>query len=277
MRSVRFPNGCEVPALGQGTWFMGDHTETRKQEIAALRHGVDLGMTVIDTAEMYGDGRAELLVGEAVAGMRDKTFLVSKVLPNHADRAGTVAACEASLKRLGTDYIDLYLLHWRGHYPLAETLAGFSDLMAAGKIRMWGVSNFDPADMAELMTVPGGTAVASNQILYNLTRRGVEWELIPQCLERQIPVMAYSPVEQARLLSHGGLARLAQRCKLSPAQLALSWVLRIPGVLAIPKAATLTHVEENRRAADLRLAPDVLAELDRLFVPPSGPHALEML
>lgn len=277
MRSVRFPNGCEVPALGQGTWFMGDNAGARKQEMAALRHGVDLGLRVIDTAEMYGGGRSEGLVGEAIESIRDQVFLVSKVLPNHASRKGTVSACEASLKRLGTDHIDLYLLHWRGSYPLEETLAGFADLQAAGKIRMWGVSNFDPADMAELMTVPGGTSVAANQILYNLTRRGVEWELLPQCQERHIPVMAYSPVEQARLLNHGGLSRLAQRCKITPAQLALSWVLRQPGMLAIPKAATLSHVEENRKAAELRLAPDVLAELDRLFVPPSGPHALEML
>ncbi|MCE3246758.1 MAG: oxidoreductase [Geminicoccaceae bacterium] len=277
IRAAKLPEGEAVPVLGQGTWYLGEGSRRRADEIAALRLGIDLGMFLIDTAEMYGDGAAEELVGEAIAGRRDEVFLVSKVLPENATRNGTVAACERSLERLRTDQIDLYLLHWRGPVPLAETLAGFEALIRAGKIRYWGVSNFDLADMMELRALRGGRAAATDQVLYNLTRRGIEWELLPWCRELGVPIMAYSPIEQGRLLRHPVLQDVAARHGATAAQVALAWVLRHKDVIAIPKASDPRHVEENRAALDLRLSTQDLADLDRAFPPPAGPRPLEMI
>ncbi len=276
-RSVRLPSGQDVPALGQGTWFMGDRPDLKAEEIKALRRGIDLGATLIDTAEMYGNGAAETLVGEAICDCRDDVFLVSKVLPNHASRKGTIAACEASLQRMGTDRIDLYLLHWRGHVPLAETIEAFDQLAGAGKIRHWGVSNLDPSDMQELFGVSGGSAVQTNQVLYNLSRRGIEFDLLPRCRSRNIPIMAYSPIEQGRLLAHPALTAIAEGHHATPAQIALAWLLRQDGVIAIPKAGRVSHVENNYRALNVSLSDDELAALDRAFPPPPGPTPLEML
>ncbi|MBB4124185.1 aldo/keto reductase [Martelella radicis] len=277
MKTITLPGGETVAALGQGTWYVGDDPARRADEIEALNRGIDLGMNVIDTAEMYGNGRSESRVGEAIAGRRDEVFLVSKVLPGNASRKGTIAACEASLDRLGTDRIDLYLLHWRGGVPLHETISAFETLLRAGKIRNWGVSNFDVQDMEELLSVPGGEKVAVNQVLYNLSRRGIEWDLLDWCADRNIPVMAYSPVEQARLLRHPGLRELAVRLGLAPAQLALAWVLRRRNVMAIPKAASFAHVNDNAAAADLTLDDETLRTLDRMFAPPSRSTPLEIL
>jgi diketogulonate reductase-like aldo/keto reductase len=267
----------DLPLLGQGTWRMGERAAARAEEVAALRLGLDLGLRLIDTAEMYADGGAEDVVGEAVAGRREEVFLVSKVLPENASRRGTVAACERSLRRLGTDCLDLYLLHWRGGEPLAETLAGFEDLLAAGKIRRWGVSNFDVEDMRELDALGAATACATNQILYNLSRRGPEFDLVPWCAERNIPIMAYSPVEQGRLLRNQGLLRLAAEKGVTAAQLALAFVLSRPGTLAIPKASTPAHVRDNAAARELVLDAEDLAHLDALFPPPRRAEALAML
>jgi diketogulonate reductase-like aldo/keto reductase len=275
MRTIRL-SSRDIPALGQGTWYLGEDPGRRREEIAALRLGLDLGMTVVDTAEMYGDGASEELVGEAIAGHRAEVFLISKVLPGHADRHGTVAACEASLRRLGTDILDLYLLHWRGRHPLEETVAGFTELMAAGKIRTWGVSNLDAGDMAELTSLPGGSAVAVDQVLYNLTRRGIEWNLLPWCRRNRVGVMAYSPVEQGRLLRAAPLRAVAESLGATPAQVALAWVLE-QGAAAIPRSGRPEHVRENRVAADLRLPPESLAALDAAFPPPSRPVPLEVL
>ncbi len=277
MKTVRLPSGEDVPALGLGTWMIGDDPNRRADEIAALRRGMDLGLTLIDTAEMYGEGASERLVGEAIAGRRDELFLVSKVYPHNASRQGTVAACERSLKRLGTDRLDLYLLHWRGQYPLAETVAAFEKLKADGKIRHWGVSNFDPGDMDELIGVAGGNAVAANQVLYNLSRRGIEWDLLPWMQERGIPVMAYSPVEQARLLRDKRLAALAAEHSVSVAQLALAFVLDRDGVIAIPKAGRVTHIEDNAGALNVRMTSELRAALDQLFPPPRRETPLEMI
>lgn len=277
MKYVTLPSGERVPALGQGTWHMGENHRLRGEEIAALRHGLDLGLTLIDTAEMYGGGRTEELVGEAIAGRRDEVFLVSKVMPSNASRRGTIAACEQSLRRLRTDRIDLYLLHWRGGNPLRETLAGFEALLEAGKIRYWGVSNFDTEDMAELTALPGGAAVATNQVLYNLTRRGIEWDLLPWLRARGIPTMAYSPIEQVRLLRNGKLIDFAARNSMTPAQVALAWLLAADDMIVIPKTSNRQHLEENYAALSHPLTPAQLAELDRLFPPPSGPTPLEIL
>ncbi|WP_406260267.1 aldo/keto reductase [Streptomyces nigra] len=274
--TIVLPSGEEIAAAGQGTWYLGEDPGRREQEIAALRLGVDLGMTVLDTAEMYGDGAAEELVGEALRGRRDEVFLVSKVLPGHADRKGTVAACEGSLRRLGTDRLDLYLLHWRGRWPLEETLAGFTDLMEAGKIRYWGVSNLDVADMTELATLPGGDAVAVDQVLYNLSRRGIEWDLLPWCREAEVAVMAYSPIEQGRILGAEALGAVARALGATPAQVALAWVLE-QGVSAIPRSGSPDHVRENRGAVDLRLPTEALEVLDAAFPPPTAATPLEML
>ncbi|WP_026987018.1 aldo/keto reductase [Fodinicurvata fenggangensis] len=271
------PSGETVPALGQGTWYMGDGLRAREEEIAALRCGLDLGLTLIDTAEMYGNGAAEQLVGEAIAGRRDEAFLVSKVLPSNASKQGTVKACERSLERLGTDCLDLYLLHWRGGTPLRETIEAFEELVEAGKIRHWGVSNCDVSDMEELVSVRGGTAVQTNQVLYNLTRRGIEWDMQPWCRERQIPIMAYSPIEQGRMLDQPVLQRVAARHNASTPQVGLAWLLRQEGVIAIPKAGSPEHVEENRAALDLQLSQDDLAELDQAFPPPSRKQPLDIL
>ncbi|MBI4207771.1 MAG: aldo/keto reductase [Betaproteobacteria bacterium] len=277
VRRIRLDSGERIPVLGQGTWYMGDHPAKRRDEIAALRLGIDLGLTLIDTAEMYGDGRAESLVGEAIAGMREQVFLVSKVLPSNASRKGVHRACEASLKRLRTDRIDLYLLHWSSSHPLAETIRGFEELLAAGKIRHWGVSNFDVDEMEELLATRGGAACAVNQVLYNLTRRGIEFDLLPWCRARRIPVMGYSPIEQGRVLGRPMLQRIALRHGATPAQVALAWLLREDAIVAIPKAGTPAHVRENRGALDLRLTRRDFAELDRAFPPPGGPRPLEML
>ncbi|MFE5144289.1 aldo/keto reductase [Streptomyces fagopyri] len=275
-RTIALPSGEEIAALGQGTWYLGEDPARREQEIAALRLGVDLGMTVIDTAEMYGGGAAEDLVGEALRGRREEVFLVSKVLPGHADRKGTVAACEASLRRLRAERLDLYLLHWRGRWPLEETLAGFSDLMEAGKIRYWGVSNLDVADMVELATLPGGDAGAVDQVLYNLSRRGIEWDLLPWCREAGVSVMAYSPIEQGRLLQAEALGAVARALGATPAQVALAWVLA-QEVAVIPRSGSPDHVRENRGAVDLHLPTEALDALDKAFQPPSGPTPLKML
>ena len=276
MKTVALPDGEKVPALGQGTWRMGERTDRRTAEIAALRTGVDLGMTVIDTAEMYGDGAAETLVGEALGGMRDRLFLVSKAYPHHASRERLAAACEASLTRLGTDRLDLYLLHWRGSVPLGETVEAMAALKEAGMIRHWGVSNLDTADMAELIAA-GGEACATDQILYNLTRRGPEHDLLPWLAGRAIPVMAYSPVEQGRLVADPALARVAAAVGATPAQVALAWALRRDDVIAIPKAGTVAHVRENRAAADLVLTDADLAALDAAFPRPRDRRPLDML
>jgi diketogulonate reductase-like aldo/keto reductase len=277
MRLVALPDGEKVPVLGMGTWGMGEARARAAAEVAALKLGLDLGMSLIDTAEMYGDGGAEAIVGKAVAGRRDQVFIVSKVLPQNATRQGTVAACERSLRRLGTDRIDLYLLHWRGEVPLTETLAGFAALKQGGKIRHYGVSNFDLADMQELWSPPGGNATATDQVLYNLTRRGIEWDLLPWCRAHGLPIMAYSPIEQGRLASHHLLRRLAERRGVTSAQLALASVLQQAGVIAIPKASSVEHVRQNCAALDIALGADELAALDKAFPPPSGPQPLAML
>jgi len=277
MRKTTLPSGEEVPVLGQGTWGFGEVRASRTNEIEALRLGVDLGMTLIDTAEMYGDGAAEEVVGEAIEGRRNETFIVDKVLPQNATRKGTAAACERSLRRLKTDRIDLYLLHWRGVVPLAETLAGFDDLVRAGKIRYWGVSNFDVPDMQKVVALAGGTAVASNQVLYNLTRRGIEYDLMPWSTQRTMPIMAYSPLEQGRLMEDPEIGRIAAAHAATPAQIALAWVLRNESLIAIPKASTRGHVEQNRLALDIHLTPDELAALDRAFPPPGRKMPLEMI
>lgn len=277
MRTTKLPSGEAVPILGQGTWYMGDEPRRRADEIATLRQGLDLGMTLVDTAEMYGDGASEKLVGEAIAGRRDEVFLVSKVLPSNASRSGTIAACERSLRRLGTDRIDLYLLHWRGRTPFAETIAAFEALQDAGKIRHWGVSNMDVSDMQELLRAPGGDAVATNQVLYNLTRRGIEYDLLPQAQQRGLPLMAYSPIEQGRLADYPEVEDIAERHGVTAAQVALAWVLRQQGVIAIPKASRPEHVKLNRAALDLKLTQEDLDELDDAFMPPAGPEPLEMI
>lgn len=277
MKTVELPSGEKVPALGQGTWNIGDSRATRAEEIGALRLGMDLGLTLIDTAEMYGEGKSEELVGEAIAGRRDEAFLVSKVYPHNASRKGVALACERSLKRLGTDRLDLYLLHWRGNIPLGETMEAFMALQKAGKIRHYGVSNLDLDDMQELWKVPGGKGVQTNQLLYNLTRRGIEYDLLPWMNERKMPAMAYSPVEQARLLKQRGLVEFARRHSMTPAQAALAWLLARNDVIAIPKAGDRRHVQENAGALEVLLSTEQLAELDRVFPPPGGPVPLEML
>lgn len=276
MQTVKLRAGDSVPALGQGTWRMGEDRRKHAQEVAALQLGLDLGMSLIDTAEMYGDGGAERVVGEAIRGRRDEVYLVTKVLPENASRKGTVAACDRSLKHLGTDRVDLYLLHWRGSYPLEETLHAFEDLTQQGKIRSWGVSNFDVDDMEELTELAGGAAAVTNQVLYNLTRRGIEWDLLPWCRRKHLPITAYSPIEQGRLLSNRGLDEVVKRHGVTPAQIALAWVLN-SGSIAIPRARSEAHVRENRAAADLRLTPQDLADLDRSFPPPRRKESLAVL
>jgi diketogulonate reductase-like aldo/keto reductase len=256
---------------------MGDNSRRRKEEIAAIRAGLDLGSTLIDTAEMYGNGAAEELVGEAILGRREGVFLVSKVLPENATRGGTITACERSLKRLATDHLDLYLLHWRGDVPLEETVAGFSALHEAGKIRYWGVSNFDTPDMEELMRVTGGAEVATNQVLYNLVRRGIERDLLPWCAGKRLPIMAYSPIEQGRMLKRPELRLVAGRIGASPVQVALAWVMATDRVMAIPKAGTVEHVKENCAASDFQLSAEDRALLDQAFPPPAGKVPLEVL
>ena len=274
--TTRLPSGASMPVFGLGTWRMGESARRRADEVAALRHGIARGVTLIDTAEMYGDGEAETIVADAVGSARDAMFIVSKVLPNNASRRGTIAACERSLKRLKTDRIDLYLLHWRGSHPLADTVAAFEELRAAGKILGWGVSNLDSDDMAELWRVPNGRRCQTDQVLYNLTRRGIEFDLLPWCRERNMPVMAYSPIEQGRMLGHKALAEVAARHGATPAQVALAWLLR-QGVIVIPKATVTAHVDDNLGALDLELTAADLATLDRAFPAPTSPQPLDML
>ncbi|MBY5811685.1 aldo/keto reductase [Rhizobium leguminosarum] len=275
--TITFPNGVEVPALGQGTWAMGEDAGHAKAEIESLRAGIDFGMTLIDTAEMYGDGGAEEIVGQAIRGRRDEVFVVSKVYPWNASLTGTIEACERSLERLGTDRIDLYLLHWRGDHPLAETVAAFEMLKASGKIGAWGVSNFDTDDMDELLGVPDGANVAANQVLYNLSRRGIEFDLLPWCQSRGIPVMAYSPIEQGNILHHPELIRIAKAYQATPAQLALAFLLERDGVIVIPKTSNAERAAENRDCVSLDITDDDWDALDAAFPPPTKKKPLEML
>ncbi|KQM81772.1 aldo/keto reductase [Sphingomonas sp. Leaf23] len=276
MKMIRFPDGTTVPALGQGTWMMAEDPTRRPDEIAALREGLSLGLTLIDTAEMYADGESERLVGEAIAGVRDDVFLVSKAYPQNASRDRLPRACEASLDRLETDRLDLYLLHWRGNVPLAETVEAMERLVEAGKILRWGVSNLDVDDMAELVG-SGGEGCQTDQILYNLTRRGPEYDLLPWLAQHRMPVMAYSPVEQGRLVTHSALTQMAAERDATPAQVALAWLLTRDGILPIPKAGSIAHVRDNRAALDLTLSDAELRRLDDLFPPPRGPEPLAML
>ena len=283
MTDYLLPSGSRMPVLGQGTWNMGEDPAARAAEVAALRLGLDLGVTLIDSAEMYGEGGAEEVVGEAIAGRRDEVFLVSKVYPHNADRRGVQAACERSLRRMKVDCIDLYLLHWRGNVPLAETLEAFVRLREQGKIRDFGVSNFDLDDMLEASKLPGGELVATDQVLYNLAKRGIEWDLLPWCRERRIPVMAYSPLEsdpasQGGLLGNPQLAAVARRHGVTPAQVALAWLLRQDGVVVIPKAVRREHVRANRAALDLApaLTAEDLAQLDAGFPAPRRRQPLAM-
>lgn len=277
MKWVTLPSGEKVPALGLGTWHMGERKRDAAAEAKALLAGLDAGLTLIDTAEMYGEGGAEEVVREAVAGRRDEVFIVSKVYPHNASAKGAVAACERSLKRLGTDRIDLYLLHWRGSYPLSETVGAFEGLKRAGKIRHWGVSNLDAGDMTELWTKGNGAACAANQVLYHLGERGIEWDLLPALRTRKVPVMAYSPLGQGGILREPALARVAAKHKATPAQVALAWVLRQPDVIAIPKSASVERTLENAKAVEITLDADDLSLLDSAFPPPGRASPLAML
>lgn len=277
MRTVKLPSGESVPALGLGTWQMGDDPHRRAQEIAALRAALDLGASLIDTAEMYGEGNAETLIGKAIAGRRDGVFIVSKVYPHNAGRSDAIAACERSLKRLDIECIDLYLLHWRGGVPFEETLEAFARLQEAGKIRHFGVSNLDRDAMEEFRQAPGGANVQTDQLLYNLVRRGIEWDVLPWLRERGIPVMAYSPIEQSRLVRDPRLIEFAAANGMTPAQAGLAWLLANDDVIAIPKSSSVARVEENIAAADIVLTPAQLDELDGLFPRPRSPGPLEML
>jgi diketogulonate reductase-like aldo/keto reductase len=277
MRTVRLPDGTEVPALGLGTWHMGERGNAAKAEVAALKLGIELGVTLIDTAEMYGNGRAEELVAEAIQGQRDKLFIVSKVYPHNASSAGVPVACERSLKRLNTDRIDLYLLHWRGSHPLAGTVEAFEKLRAEGKIRYWGVSNFDAGDMQELARLSGGAHCASNQVLYHVGSRGIEYDLLPWCREHKVPVMAYSPLGQGgRLLQSRALAAVAKRHDATPAQIAVAWTLRHDNVISIPKATEPEHVRENAAAGGIALSEEDLATIDAVHPPPGRRQSLDV-
>jgi diketogulonate reductase-like aldo/keto reductase len=275
--TVTLPSGLSVPALGLGTWNMGEDSRKATAEIDSLKRGLDLGMTLIDTAEMYAEGGAEQITGETIAGRRDEVFVVSKVYPWNASRQGVIEACERSLRRLKTDRLDLYLLHWRGEHPLAETVAGFEELQRAGKIGAWGVSNFDVADMEELMTVPDGENCVANQVLYNLSRRGIEYDLLPWCQERGIAVMAYSPIEQGRLLRNDKLIQISKAYQATPAQVALAFLLEREGVIAIPKSANPDRVAENAAAAELDISDEDWAALDAAFPPPREKRPLAMI
>jgi diketogulonate reductase-like aldo/keto reductase len=274
--TVRLSDGETVPALGQGTWKMGEQRGKRADEVRALQLGIELGMTLIDTAEMYASGIAEEITGEAIRGRRDDVFLVSKVLPSNASLSGTTAACERSLKRLGVETIDLYLLHWPSNYPVSGTIGAFKALQQAGKIRHWGVSNFDVDEMEEVLRV-GGEKVATNQVLYNLSRRAIEYDLVPWQQKRNIPLMAYSPIEQGRLAHHRSLSDIAVRHNATPAQIALAWALSRPQTMVIPKATGEVHVRENRASADIELTPEDFAALDAAFPPPRRKSSLEMI
>jgi diketogulonate reductase-like aldo/keto reductase len=276
--TVALPDGTRVPALGQGTWHMGENPRFAEREAEAIRLGLDLGMTLIDTAEMYGEGGAERVVGRAIAGRRERVFVVSKVYPHNASRQGVPAACERSLQRLGIECIDLYLLHWRGSTPLAETVEAFEALRAGGKIRYWGVSNFDPGDMNELFGVTNGANCATDQVLYNPDVRGIEFDLLPWCEQHRMPIMAYSPVGQGgRLLQSRALGAVARRHGATAAQMAIAWCLRRPGIICIPKASDAEHVRQNAAAAEIKLAEQDLAEIDGAHPPPKRKQSLGML
>jgi diketogulonate reductase-like aldo/keto reductase len=277
IRRIALPAGETIPVLGQGTWHMAEVPERREAEIGALRLGLDLGMTLIDTAEMYAEGETERLVGDAISGRRDEVFLISKVLPSHANRRDAIDACAASLRRLKTDRLDLYLLHWRGSVPLWQTIEAFVELKERGWIRHWGVSNFDVMDLVDLFKVPSGTGVQTDQVLYNLVRRSPEYNLLPWCREQDLPVMAYSPIHQGDLLSHPAVRGVAERNDITPAQVALAWVLRQPLVCAIPKSGSAARVQENAAAAAIRLSRQDLTELDLAFPAPLKARPLETL
>ena len=274
---VALADGATVPALGLGTWKMGERPERRDAEVAALRHGFDLGLTLVDTAEMYADGGSESVVGQAIKGRRDAIFVVSKVYPHNAGRRSAIAACERSLKRLGTDRLDLYLLHWRGDIPLAETVEAFERLKRDGKVARWGVSNFDVGDLDELAGLQGGRACAADQVLYHLAERGIEKGVLPHARAWPMAVMAYSPFDEGRLLRHPDLVRIAREAQVSTATLALAWLVSHDDVIAIPKAARVEHVDAIRAAADFRLTPDVLAALERAFPAPKRRTRLAMI
>jgi diketogulonate reductase-like aldo/keto reductase len=276
MKTLRLPSGRKIPIIGQGTWRMGEKTSHKQAEIAALRLGIDLGMTLIDTAEMYGEGGAEKVVAEAIFGRRDEVFLVSKFYPYNASYQGVIKACGRSLSRLKTDYLDLYLLHWRGSIPLSETLEALQYLKQVGKILDYGVSNFDTDDMEEALSLSGGDAIATNQILYNLMNRGIEWDLLPWCKQRNIPIMAYSPVEVSAFVNHPQLGAIALKHNATPTQIALSWLLKQDNVISIPKATNPNHIRENRTALDLDLTQEDFREIDRIFPPPNRKQTLAM-
>jgi diketogulonate reductase-like aldo/keto reductase len=276
MRYVELNTGERVPSLGVGTWRMGENRARKRDEIEVLKLALDLGLKLIDTAEMYGEGEAEAVVGEAVAGRRDEVFIVSKIYPHNASSKLAALACENSLKRLRTDRIDLYLLHWRGSHPVAETVSAFERLKQQGKIRHWGVSNFDVADMKELGAVAARPGCAANQVLYNLEERGIEWRLLPDCQKSKIAVMAYCPLGQGRLVEDKALLSIARKHSVTPAAIALAWVLRQPGVIAIPKTSHSNRMRENAAAADLELEPDDLAALDKAYAPPIRKRPLAM-
>ncbi|MEL7243555.1 MAG: aldo/keto reductase [Cyanobacteria bacterium J06573_2] len=274
MKKIHLSTGRDIPVLGQGTWRMGEDSSQKDAEIAALRLGLDMGMTLIDTAEMYGEGGAEEVVGEAIQNRREEVYLVSKVYPHNASRQGAIKACERSLKRLKTDCIDLYLLHWRSSIPLSETLEAFESLKQAGKIRDYGVSNFDTDDMEKAVNLPNGKQIATNQVLYNLARRGIEWDLLPWSRQHNIPIMAYSPIEQKAILKNPVLQSVASRHNATPAQIALAWLLQQSGIIAIPKASNPQHVQENSGALDIELTQQDLTELDKAFSPPKRKMSL---
>ena len=276
MRSVTLTTGEKVPVLGLGTWRMGERKSERGAELKAIKLGLELGIRLVDTAEMYGEGIAEEIVGEAMGALRDEIYLVSKVYPHNASRKGTVAACERSLKRLKTDRLDLYLLHWRGSHPLAETVEAFEALKKAGKIRNWGVSNLDAGDLDELASVPNGSNCVSDQVLYHLGSRGIEWQLLPKCQKSKIMVMAYSPLGQGPILRKPALGRLASKHNCDAAAVALAWVLRHPGVVTIPKATQPDHVRANVKAVDVKLDAEDLGALDATFPPPKRGSPLGM-
>lgn len=276
MRSLPLPSGATIPVLGQGTWQMGEHSKARSQEIDALKFGIDLGMTLVDTAEMYGEGGAEEVVAEAIKGQRSHLFLVSKVYPHNATRRGTIQACDRSLKRLKTDYLDLYLLHWRGSVPLSETFEALLELRQAGKIRDFGVSNFDQDDLVEARQFDQNLTV-TDQVLYNLSRRGIEWDVLPWCRQQGLPVMAYSPIEQGRLLKNKALSAIAARLNVTPAQVAIAWLLHQENVVVIPKSSRRDRIQENYAALDIALSETDLNALDQAFPPPVRSQPLEML
>ena len=272
--TLQLPSGKTIPALGLGTWHMGEKKSDRAREVAALKTGIDVGLTLIDTAEMYGNGGAEEVVAEAIAGVRDKVYLVSKVLPHNASRRGTITACEQSLKRLKTERIDLYLLHWRGSHPIPGTVAAFEQLKSEGKILDWGVSNFDVDDMTEIARVSDGCA--ANQVLYHLGSRGVEWQLLPDSQRIGIPIMAYCPLGQGELIGHPAIVQLARKHGVTPAAIALAFLLAKPGVIAIPKSSHAERVNEFAKARDVKLDAEDFAALDREFPPPKRKMPLAM-